>query len=222
VSNLGSRYWRPSPPQRVVICQPRWTAMRSSRVNSRCPAASTHARSQRTRRVCALYSLVGLIRLIKALFLPLTPRAGIVSSWTGVTASVQLCVRRCFWLQRARGSQWPGACSARALLAAQARKPAKVTTSVPRTPPPCRVPHGPRDHVPPGRCQTWLAWPTVYVMAPLPPSRPAPASRIEDRQRFYFHGDFGKRIWQVPPARSSEHCTWQNAHMLQAVQTGRS
>jgi hypothetical protein len=76
VSNRGSRYWRPSPPQRVVIRQPWWTALRSSRANSHCPAVSARFRSQRTRRVRALSSLVGLVALIKTLFLPLTHEPG--------------------------------------------------------------------------------------------------------------------------------------------------
>jgi hypothetical protein len=76
VSNRGSRYWRPSPPHRVVICQPLWMALRSSQANSRCPAVSARFRSQRIRRVGALSSLVGLVALLKTLFLPLTHEPG--------------------------------------------------------------------------------------------------------------------------------------------------
>src|SRR5215470_19444444 len=64
--------------------------MRSSRANSRCPAVSACFRSQRIRRVHTLCSLVTLVTLVKALILPLTPRAGMVFSWADVTASVQL------------------------------------------------------------------------------------------------------------------------------------
>ena len=181
-SNLGSRYWRPNPPQRIVICQPCSMAMRSSRANSRCPAFSACFRSQRTRRVRTLCSLVTLVTLVKALFLPLNPRAGMVSSWTGVTASVQLL--RASLAAVCRVHSYRVACQRECFSQRRLKSSAKVTALVPPDASP--LSWSTLAARPTMAVVARPGWPgqTVYVVAPLPPSGPALASLIEDRQRF--------------------------------------